>query len=57
MTIRLWTVRFLLLLIAGEAASAPVAAALAAGNFDATGVGLRTVPFTAGRIKAAVAEA
>jgi CO/xanthine dehydrogenase Mo-binding subunit len=42
---------------AGEAASAPVAAALANAVFDATGVRLRTVPFTAGRVKAALAKA
>ena len=36
------------LLGAGEAATAPVAAALANAVFDATGVRLRTVPFTAG---------
>ena len=39
---------------AGEAASAPVAAALANAVFDATGVRLRTVPFTAERVKAAL---
>src|SRR5262249_1051217 len=37
---------------AGEAATAPVAAALANAIFDATGVRLRTVPFTAARVKA-----
>src|SRR6202007_2288184 len=42
---------------AGEAASAPVAAALANAIFDATGVRLRTVPFTADRVKAAFAKA
>jgi nicotinate dehydrogenase subunit B len=42
---------------AGEAASAPVAAALANAIFDATGVRLRTVPFTAERVKAALAKA
>jgi nicotinate dehydrogenase subunit B len=42
---------------AGEAASAPVAAALANAIFDATGVRLRTVPFTAERVKAAFAKA
>jgi len=42
---------------AGEASSAPVAAALANAIFDATGVRLRTVPFTAGRVKAAFAKA
>jgi nicotinate dehydrogenase subunit B len=41
---------------AGEAASAPVAAALANAVFDATGVRLRTVPFTAERVKAALAK-
>ncbi|SPF53034.1 Aerobic-type carbon monoxide dehydrogenase, large subunit CoxL/CutL-like protein [Candidatus Sulfopaludibacter sp. SbA4] len=40
---------------AGEAASAPVAAALANAIFDATGVRLRTVPFTPARVKAALA--
>ena len=40
---------------AGEAASAPVAAALANAVFDATGVRLRTAPFTAARLKAAFA--
>jgi nicotinate dehydrogenase subunit B len=43
------------LLGAGEAATAPVAAALANAVFDATGVRLRTVPFTAERLKAALA--
>jgi len=42
---------------AGEASSAPVAAALANAIFDATGVRLRTVPFTAERVKAAFANA
>jgi nicotinate dehydrogenase subunit B len=37
---------------AGEAASAPVPAALANAVFDATGVHLRTVPFTRERVKA-----
>ena len=41
------------LLGAGEAATAPVAAALANAVFDATGVRLRSVPFTAARVKAA----
>ena len=41
---------------AGEAATAPVAAALANAVFDATGVRLRTVPFTAERVKAALAN-
>ena len=40
---------------AGEAASTPVAAALANAVFDATGVRLRTVPFRAERVKAALA--
>jgi CO/xanthine dehydrogenase Mo-binding subunit len=39
---------------AGEAATAPVAAALANAVFDATGARLRTVPFTAARVKAAI---
>ena len=39
---------------AGEAATAPVAAALANAIFDATGVRLRTVPFTMERVKAAI---
>ena len=42
---------------AGEAASAPVAAALANAIFDATGVRLRTLPFTLERVKAAIANA
>jgi nicotinate dehydrogenase subunit B len=42
------------LLGAGEAATAPVAAALGNAIFDATGVRLRTVPFTAARVKAAL---
>jgi nicotinate dehydrogenase subunit B len=41
---------------AGEAAAAPVAAALANAIFDATGVRLRTVPFTAERMKTALAR-
>jgi len=41
---------------AGEAATAPVAAALANAVFDATGVRLRTVPFTTARLKAALAN-
>lgn len=41
---------------AGEAASAPVAAALANALFDATGVRLRSVPFTAERVKSALAR-
>ena len=44
------------LLGAGEAATAPVAAALANAIFDATGVRLRTVPFTPERVKAALAR-
>jgi CO/xanthine dehydrogenase Mo-binding subunit len=40
---------------AGEAAAAPVAAALANAVFDATGVLLTTVPFTVDRVKAALA--
>ena len=44
------------LLGAGEAATAPVAAALANAVFDATGVRLRTVPFTAERVKAAMSR-
>jgi nicotinate dehydrogenase subunit B len=43
------------LLGAGEAATATVAAALGNAVFDATGVRLRTVPFTAERVKAAFA--
>ncbi|HYL36822.1 MAG TPA: molybdopterin cofactor-binding domain-containing protein [Bryobacteraceae bacterium] len=39
---------------AGEASTAPVAAALANAIFDATGVRLRTVPFTPARLKAAL---
>jgi len=42
---------------AGEASSAPVAAALANAIFDAAGIRLRTVPFTAERVKAAFAKA
>ena len=42
---------------AGEASSAPVAAALGNAIFDATGVRLRSVPFTAKRVKAAFAKA
>ena len=41
---------------AGEAATVPVPAALANAVFDATGVRLRTVPFTADRMKAALAR-
>ncbi|MDB5594384.1 MAG: carbon monoxide dehydrogenase [Hyphomicrobiales bacterium] len=40
----------------GEGATAPVAAALANAVFDATGVRLRNVPFTAQRVKAAMLE-
>jgi CO/xanthine dehydrogenase Mo-binding subunit len=40
---------------AGEAASTPVGAALANAVFDATGVRLRTIPFRADRVKAALA--
>lgn len=40
---------------AGEAASSPVPAALANAVFDATGVRLRTVPFTRERVRAAMA--
>ena len=39
---------------AGEAASTPVGAALGNAVFDATGVRLRTVPFRADRVKAAL---
>lgn len=39
---------------AGEAACTPVGAALANAVFDATGVRLRTVPFTPDRVKAAL---
>ena len=38
---------------ADEAACAPVAAALGNAVFDATGVRLRSVPFTPARVKAA----
>ena len=41
---------------AGEAASAPVAAALGNAVFDATGVRLRTVPFTPQRVRAALGQ-
>jgi len=40
---------------AGEAASSPVPAALANAVFDATGVRLRSVPFTSDRLKALLA--
>jgi CO/xanthine dehydrogenase Mo-binding subunit len=42
------------LLGAGEASSAVVAATLGNAVFDATGVRLRTVPFTPERVKAAL---
>jgi len=42
---------------AGEAATAPVAAALANAVFDATGGRLRSAPFTPERVKAAIAAA
>jgi nicotinate dehydrogenase subunit B len=45
------------LLGAGEASSAVVAATLGNAVFDATGVRLRTVPFTPERVKAALASA
>jgi CO/xanthine dehydrogenase Mo-binding subunit len=41
---------------AGEAATTPVVAALANAVFDATGVRLRTVPFTPGRVESALAK-
>jgi len=41
---------------AGEAATAPVGAALANAIFDATGARLRTAPFTPERVKAAMAS-
>jgi CO/xanthine dehydrogenase Mo-binding subunit len=41
---------------AGEAACAPVPAALANAIFDATGARLRTVPFTPARVKTAIAR-
>jgi CO/xanthine dehydrogenase Mo-binding subunit len=40
----------------GEASMAPVGGALANAIFDATGVRLRTVPFTPARLKAALAK-
>ena len=42
---------------AGEAATAPVAAALGNAVFDATGVRLRQAPFTPARVKAALVTA
>ncbi len=42
---------------AGEAATAPVAAALANAVFDATGARLREAPFTHERVRAALAQA
>ena len=39
---------------AGEASTAPVAAALGNAIFDATGVRLRAVPFTPARVKVAL---
>jgi CO/xanthine dehydrogenase Mo-binding subunit len=42
---------------AGEAATAPVAAALANAIFDATGVRLRRVPMTPDRVREALAHA
>jgi nicotinate dehydrogenase subunit B len=44
------------LLGAGEAATTPVAAAIANAVFDATGARIRTVPFTPERVKAALAS-
>jgi nicotinate dehydrogenase subunit B len=41
---------------AGEAACAPVAAALGNAVFDATGVRLRNVPFTRDRVRTALAR-
>jgi nicotinate dehydrogenase subunit B len=41
---------------AGEAAATPVAAALANAIFDATAARLTTIPFTAERVKAALAQ-
>jgi nicotinate dehydrogenase subunit B len=40
----------------GEAASVPSAAAIANAVFDATGVRLREVPFTAERVRAKLRE-
>jgi CO/xanthine dehydrogenase Mo-binding subunit len=45
------------LLGAGEAASAPVAAALGNAIFDATGIRLRSVPFRPEKMKAALTSA
>ena len=42
---------------AGEAATTPVVGALTNAVFDATGARLRTAPFTAARVKAAIATA
>ncbi len=42
---------------AGEAATAPVAAAIGNAIFDAAGIRLRTVPFTPARLKAALQSA
>ena len=42
---------------AGEPASRPVAPAIAAAVFDATGVRLRRAPFTRARMKAGLATA
>ena len=44
------------LLGAGEAATAPVAAALANAIYDATGVRMRIAPFTSARMRAALAR-
>jgi CO/xanthine dehydrogenase Mo-binding subunit len=44
------------LLGAGEAATTPVAAAIANAVFDATAARLRSVPFTPERVKAAMAS-
>jgi CO/xanthine dehydrogenase Mo-binding subunit len=41
---------------AGEAATAPVAAALTNAIFDATGARMRVVPFTPERVRAAMAR-
>ena len=42
---------------AGEAACAPVAAAVGNAVFDAAGIRLRTAPFTQARVKAALRTA